>query len=263
VGETIQPDVVFSVEGVDFLPWSGRGHGGIVRLFSRKSDGTQTESGTNGSEGDALDNLPWPATIFSALTLPFAIEVRRMNFAAAFEQGLSYDAFLAKFGTDEHKRRWKAVYDQVVLSEQQVALLRSFKREMKVLVVAGTWCGDCVNQCPIFAHFTAANEKIRIQFFDRDASADLAKELSMCGAPRVPSLLFLSEDNFPCGRGGDRTLSTYRDMAARQLGPTCPTGIAPPDKSVLQNVVQDWLNEFERIQLMLRTSGRLRQMHGD
>jgi hypothetical protein len=186
-----------------------------------------------------------------------------MNFAAAFEQGLSYDAFLAKFGTDEHKRRWKAVHDQVVLSDQQVALLRSFKREMKAIIVVGTWCGDCVNQCPIFAHFAAANEKIRIQFFDRDASADLAKELSICGAPRVPSLLFLSEDNFPCGRAGDRTLSTYRDMATRQLGPSCPTGIAPPDKSVLQSVVQDWLNEFERIQLMLRTSSRLRQVHGD
>jgi thiol-disulfide isomerase/thioredoxin len=186
-----------------------------------------------------------------------------MDFPAHFEQGLNYDAFLAKFGTDEHKRRWKAVYVQVALSEQQVVLLRSFRREMKVLVVAGTWCGDCVNQCPIFAHFAAANEKIRIRFFDRDASADLAKELAMCGAPRVPSLLFLSEDNFPCGRAGDRTLSTYRDMAARQLGPSCPTGIAPPDKTLLQSVVQDWLNEFERIQLMLRTSARLRQVHGD
>ena len=109
-----------------------------------------------------------------------------MDFPAHFEQGLSYDAFLAKFGTDEHKRRWKAVYDQVTLSEQQVALLRSFRREMKVLVVAGTWCGDCVNQCPIFAHFAAANEKIRIRFFDRDASADLAKELAMCGARGSP-----------------------------------------------------------------------------
>jgi hypothetical protein len=186
-----------------------------------------------------------------------------MDFATTFEQGLSYDAFLAKFGTDEHKRRWKAVYDQVAISEQQCALLLSFRREMKVLVVAGAWCGDCVNQCPIFAHFALANEKIRIRYFDRDASPELAKELAMCGAPRVPSVLFLSEDNLPCGRAGDRTLSTYRDMAARQLGPSCPTGIAPPDKTLLQNVVQDWLNEFERIQLMLRTSSRLRQIHGD
>ena len=186
-----------------------------------------------------------------------------MNFAAAFDQGLTYEAFLTKYGTDEQRRRWNAVHAQAALSDGQQTLLRGFRREMKVLIVAGTWCGDCVNQCPIFAHFAAANEKVRLAFFDRDDNPELAKELSICGAPRVPSLLFLSEDGFACGRAGDRTLSTYRDIAARQLGPSCPTGIAPPDKTVLQNVTQDWLNEFERIQLMLRTSSRLRQVHGD
>jgi thiol-disulfide isomerase/thioredoxin len=186
-----------------------------------------------------------------------------MNFATTFDQGLPYEGFLAKYANEEQRRRWNAVHAHVALADEHQALLLSFRREMKVLVVAGTWCGDCVNQCPIFAHFAAHNEAIRIHFFDRDENPELAKELSICGAPRIPSLLFLSEDGFPCGRGGDRTLSTYRDIAARQLGPSCPTGITPPDKTLLQNVVQEWLNEFERIQLMLRTSGRLRQLHGD
>ena len=44
---------------------------------------------------------------------------------------------------------------------------------------------------------------------------------------------------------------------------TVPTGIAPPEQSLLESVTQEWLNEFERIQLMLRTSGRLRKLHGD
>ncbi len=186
-----------------------------------------------------------------------------MNFAAAFDHGLPYEAFLDKYASPEQRRRWNGVHSQVALTSEQRGLLQSFQRDMKVLVVAGTWCGDCVNQCPIFAQFSAANDKIGIRYFDRDASPELAQELSICGAPRVPSLVFLSEDGFPCGRAGDRTLSTYRDMASRQLGPACPTGIAPPEKTLLQNVVQDWLDEFERIQLMLRTSARLRQLHGD
>ena len=98
---------------------------------------------------------------------------------------------------------------------------------------------------------------------DRDDNPDLAKELSICGAPRVPSVLFLSEDNHVCGRFGDRTLSKYRQMASDQLGAACPTGLVPQEQSLLQNVTQEWLNEFERIQLMLRTSGRLRELHGD
>ncbi|GAB4135395.1 MAG: hypothetical protein Tsb009_01600 [Planctomycetaceae bacterium] len=186
-----------------------------------------------------------------------------MDFNDKFEGGLSYDDFLAKYGNDEQQRRWATVYEQVVLSPEQKQLLHSFSREMKVLVLAGTWCGDCVNQCPIFPRFAAENERIRIHFFDRDDEPDLAAEMQTCGAPRVPSVIFLSEDGYVCGRYGDRTLSKYRQMVASQLGAACPTGVVPPENSLLENVVQEWLNEFERIQWMLRTSGRLRQLHGD
>ena len=186
-----------------------------------------------------------------------------MDYGVKFEDGLSYREFLKKYADDEQNRRWENMYQEFSLSDSQKEVLQSFKREMKVLVIAGTWCGDCVNQCPIFARFEEENENIRIRYFDRDDTPELAKELSMCGASRVPSVLFLSEDNHVCGRYGDRTLSKYRQMASDQLGAACPTGLIPPEQSLLQNVTQEWLNEFERIQLMLRTSGRLRELHGD
>ena len=37
----------------------------------------------------------------------------------------------------------------------------------------------------------------------------------------------------------------------------------PPEQNLLDAVTQDWLDEFERAQLILRTSARLRQKHGD
>ena len=186
-----------------------------------------------------------------------------MDFAAKFEAGLDYSTFLAQFGTDEQRSRWDAVHQQVKLSDAQRELLSGFVREMKVLVTAGAWCGDCVNQCPIFDYFAAVSPKIQIRFFDRDAHQDLSSELSICGGARVPSLVFVSEDGFVCGRAGDRTLAKYRDMAANQLGAACPSGIGGADQTLLDQVTQDWLNEFERIQLMLRLSGRLRTLHGD
>jgi len=185
-----------------------------------------------------------------------------MDFSARFESGLNYGDFLEKFGTDEHRSRWAGVHERVTLSHSQRELLESFVRQMKVLVVAGTWCGDCVNQCPIFDRFSQTNSKIQVRYFDRDADSDLSAELTICGGNRVPALMFLSEDGFVCGRHGDRTLSKYRNMAATQLGPACPTGIGQP-QSLLDSVTQDWLDEFERIQLMLRLSGRLRKLHGD
>jgi thiol-disulfide isomerase/thioredoxin len=186
-----------------------------------------------------------------------------MDFAAQFENGLSYNDFLTKHGTSDQQARWKSVFEQVKLTAAQSSLLSSFKRDMKVLCVAGAWCGDCVNQCPIFAQFAAATPKIQLRFFDRDVHNALAQELAVCGAPRVPAVLFLSEDNFPCGRYGDRTISKYRQVASDLEGSACSTGIVPLGSSLFDSVIQDWLNEFERIQLILRTSGRLRQKHGD
>ncbi len=186
-----------------------------------------------------------------------------VDFTTLFPQGLSYTEFLDRHASESQRQRWDAVHDRVSLSQQQQTLLGGFVREMKVLVSAGAWCGDCINQCPIFDHFAAANDRIQVRFFDRDEHSGFAEAVSTCGGHRVPSVLFLSEDDHVCGRYGDRTLSTYRHMAETQLGPSCPTGIGAVNVELLTAVTAEWLAEFERIQLMLRLSGRLRELHGD
>ncbi|MBT6483544.1 MAG: thiol reductase thioredoxin, partial [Planctomycetaceae bacterium] len=127
-----------------------------------------------------------------------------MDYAAMFDEGLSYEEFLGKYANDEQRKRWDTFHGSLSLTASQSELLSGFKRDMKVLVVAGAWCGDCVNQCPIWDHFAAASSRIHIRYFDRDDNTDFADELSMCGGRRVPALLFLSEDGKPCGRYGDR-----------------------------------------------------------
>jgi hypothetical protein len=194
------------------------------------------------------------------------------NFRAKFSEGLAYHDFLARHGSDEHRRRWAAVYDRVQLTAQQQQVLSGFVRQMKVLCVAGAWCGDCVNQCPIFQRFAeatpgggsaGASPSLVMRYFDRDAHADLQTELQLCGGNRVPVVVFLSEDDHFLGLYGDRTLAKYQQMAVDQLGPSCPSGVTPPQQELLNAVTQEWLNEFERIQLMLRLSSRLRSRHGD
>ena len=104
---------------------------------------------------------------------------------------------------------------------------------------------------------------IDLRFLDRDIRPDVRQELSINGGHRVPVVVFLSEDGFEVSRYGERTLSTYRRMAADHLGPACPTGFVPPAAEALAAVTADWLAEFERAQLILRLSPRLRAMHGD
>ena len=146
---------------------------------------------------------------------------------------------------------------------EQRGLLGGFARRMPVLCLAGAWCGDCVNQCPVFDHFAGASATIDLRFLDRDAQPELRDALAINGGHRVPVLVFLSEDWFEVSRYGERTLSIYRRLAADQLGPACPTGLVPPADEAIAVSTAEWLAEFEAPQLILRLSPRLRGKHGD
>jgi thiol-disulfide isomerase/thioredoxin len=186
-----------------------------------------------------------------------------MNFFDRFEAGLPMAEFTAKYGSSSHQARWKQTFDAIALTDAQKTLLGAFTREMNVLVLAGVWCGDCSGQCPIFDRFVEAAPRIRVRYIDRDEHADVQRELQVNGGNRVPVAVFYSEDGVEVARYGERTLSKYRQMMRDFAGPSCPVGQSAPGDPLLSQVVQDWLNEFERVQWILRLSPRLRTRHGD
>lgn len=178
-----------------------------------------------------------------------------------FSAALPLDHFLAKYGNGAHKSRWQATFDTVKLTDAQKQLLGSFKREMNVMVLAGAWCGDCAQQCPIFDRFAEVSKVIKIRYLDNAEHADVQEALSINGGKRIPTLVFFSEDGYEVARYGERTLSKYRQMMRDFVTENCPTGIGTDP--LLVQVTQDWLNEFERVQWLLRLSARLRKLHGD
>jgi hypothetical protein len=156
------------------------------------------------------------------------------------------------------------VYNAANLTREQLGVTAGFSRQMKVLIVSGIWCGDCVQQCPLLQKITEARaDLIELRLIDRDLHRDLTEQVHINAGDRVPVALFLAEDFELCSIEGDRTLSRYRALARTQLGASCPIGIAPPPADELAATLGDWLDEFERIQLMLRLSARLRKKHGD
>ncbi|HWE39436.1 MAG TPA: thioredoxin family protein [Isosphaeraceae bacterium] len=186
-----------------------------------------------------------------------------IDWSATFDQALPYGAFLDRYADTARRPRWDDSHRRVRLVPEQRTLLAGFTRRMPVLCLAGAWCGDCINQCPILDHFAAACPAIDLRFLDRDAREDVREALSINGGHRVPVVVFLSEDFQEVARFGDRTLAAYRKLAADRLGPSYPTGLVAPDDEPLGRVVAEWLDQFERVHLILRLSARLRQKHND
>ncbi len=183
--------------------------------------------------------------------------------AEKFAAALPYNRYVAT-GTPEQQRRWKMMLDAVKLTPQQAERIALYRRDMKLLVISGVWCGDCVQQVPLIQRGAEANPaRIDLRILDRDEHRDLIEPLRINTGDRVPVVLFLAEDHELCGVFGDRTLSRYRALAARQLGASCPLAIAPPERDEWAATLQDWLNEIERFQLLLQLSGRLRAKYGD
>ena len=185
-----------------------------------------------------------------------------LKFSSFFAGGFSYDEFLAKYATTDQAAGWSRRFDTINLTGDQQNLLAGFTREIRVLCMAGAWCGDCVQQCPIFKRFADHSPKIKLRFVDRDFSEELKAGLTICGGARVPQVVFLSEEDKPVGWYGDRTLAKYRSMAESQFG-DASIGNADSSSDLETSVIQQWLDEFERIQLILRLSPGLRQKHGD
>lgn len=185
------------------------------------------------------------------------------TFSHQFSAALPYERYLAN-GTEEQQRRWTQVYDIARLDAAQQELIAGFEREMKILVHSGIWCGDCVEQCPLIQRIAEANPaKINLRFLEREMNTELSHELRINGGSRVPVVRFYSEDDLWCATAGDRTLNRYRALALKRLGPSCPTGILPPEKGEVEATVADWINEVERVQLMLRLTPRLREKYQD
>ena len=178
------------------------------------------------------------------------------------EAGKNFSEYLAT-GNEKQQANWSEIYGQIGLNEAQKSLLADFSREMKIIVVSGIWCGDCVQQVPLLEKISQGSDLIDLVYVDRDEVPELRDQVMINAGTRVPVVVFLAEDYEQVAWYGDRTLCRYRRMAAQQLGGACPLPGAPVPDEELEESLQCWLNEFERVQLLLRLSGRLREKHGD
>jgi hypothetical protein len=183
--------------------------------------------------------------------------------SAKFGLAHPYDAYVAT-GTPDQQEKWHTSREGIALTPPQQVLLLSFKRKVNILISSGIWCGDCSAQCPMLAAIGAANPGLLdVRFLNRDAHMDLAQEISICGGYRVPTVLCLNEEFDLVSLMGDKSLTRLRATAARKLGAACALPGAPVPVDETAATLQDWVNEVERVQLLVRLSTKLRAKHKD
>ena len=83
-----------------------------------------------------------------------------MDWSTHFANALPYLPFLDRYATPPQRTRWDAMHPQLTPSPAQAELLASFTRRMHILVLNAAWCGDCINQCPMFDHFDKASPAV-------------------------------------------------------------------------------------------------------
>ena len=180
-----------------------------------------------------------------------------------FEQGLTFASFVNGLPLDQ-QHSWHQRFLQLELDTAQRSLVGDFTREMRIMSLTGPWCGESALQGAALARIAeAAPDKIDLRFLPKDeAFAELIIANMINAGTRVPITFLMAEDFEPCARIGDRSLSRYRSMARKALGEAAPV-FAPPPEDPVRTVLQELLDEVERVQWMLRLSPRLQARHGE
>jgi hypothetical protein len=183
-----------------------------------------------------------------------------------FEQGLSYDDFLAQAVVNVDK--FQQNYKSAPLSQEDLAFFKraaSIQRgPAKILAIAEAWCGDVYRELPTVARIADASG-MTLRVFLRDQNPDIMDEfLSNEGKSRaIPVFVFYTADmqyitHFTeRSEGAHRELAEVLDQVRAQMGLPKDTtfATAPEDRrqEMLREVIakiqprsDDWRKEAIR-----------------
>jgi len=180
-----------------------------------------------------------------------------------YEQGVEFSG-LIEMAEYDRQPQWHDRYGLLALDAAQQERAERWTRTMHVLCLTGPWCGECALQGAAMQRIVEANPtRLRLRFLPRiEEHAELIAANPINAGFRVPVTWFMAEDFEPISRIGDRTLSRYRSIARKTLGDAANVH-APSPTDPVRAVLDEVLNEFERVSLLLALSPRLREKHGD
>lgn len=186
------------------------------------------------------------------------------------EHGVSYEEYVGRFEEQKQVRRWKLVYDKVVLTEKQKSILSSPSRQIHAVTFSSDWCADCLRAVPPLENIISNSDFIDHTILDRDAAPELFGHYLSNAEKRIPVVLILGPDYHEICRWTERSVSAYilymDTMDATQ-------GMMPEDRrkaltvafsAKFDDLVHDTVNELmdliTRAYAMVNSSSRLAKL---
>lgn len=150
--------------------------------------------------------------------------------AALFAGGEDFTTWLNYSDTPDNAERIRDLYATTTVPDAARAALAALTRDVRVIAIAETWCGDVVRHTPVLMRLAECSPHIQVRFIKREAAPDYFARFLTNGGEAIPKYVFCNAEFVEVGHWGPMS-STPRLMIAQGKG--CNDG-----KTARQKVAQ-------------------------
>ncbi len=125
-----------------------------------------------------------------------------IDWKAVFESGQSYQDWLAVADTDGQRAKMEELRERLVLTPGQGGYLAALDREVNVIAIAESWCGDVHRHVPALEKLSDLSPRIRTRYLTRVQHPDVFARFLTNGGEAIPKFIFLSDQFVETGNWG-------------------------------------------------------------
>ncbi len=131
-----------------------------------------------------------------------------MSGISEWDEAIEYDKFIDS--AREHVELMKARFNDLMINEEEIDLLRSIENEMNILVIGTDRCNDTAGNLPVLARIVSIASALSLRIIDSDKNARFHQNFTVNGKRKTPVVLLLNSENEELLRWVERPNAAYK-----------------------------------------------------
>lgn len=116
-----------------------------------------------------------------------------MDIQELFQKGLSFLDFV-NLDKDTYKENTMELYEKISVPEELVQKINAVNKLFYILVFAEIWCPDCMINVPVIQKMAELNPNFKVRIVSREGNEAYMEAYKINGKPKIPTVLFMSEE---------------------------------------------------------------------